>query len=98
MLSKSWRASSGREDRRAAAVDDVPGPAHDRGGVGSDDLADHEPVEQHAHRGQVLLDRGCRVGLPELLDVGGDVDRLEAAELAQAAHLAPAEEAATAWA
>ena len=34
---------------------------------------------------------GAACDFPEVLDVGGDVHRLEAPELAQAPHLAPAE-------
>ena len=94
MLSNSWRASSGARMGVRPRLTTWLGPAHDGGGVAADHLADHEPVEQHADRGEVLLDRGLRVGFAELLDVGGDVHRLEAAELAQAPLLAPAEELA----
>jgi hypothetical protein len=31
-------------------------PAHRMGRIGGQDLADDEPVEQHADRGKVLLD------------------------------------------
>jgi hypothetical protein len=91
MLSKSWRASSGERIGVLPRFTTCLGPSNHRGRIAPDDLADHEPVEQHAHRRQVLLDRGRRVGLAQVLDVGGDVDRLEAAELAEAADLAPAE-------
>ena len=40
------------------------------------DLADDQPVEQHADRGQLLLDRGRAVRPALLLDPGGDVQRL----------------------
>jgi hypothetical protein len=39
------------EDRRLAAAHDVLGPAHCVRRVDGEDLADHEPVEQHADRG-----------------------------------------------
>ena len=47
-----------REDRRRALGDDVLRPPHGRGGVHRKDLADDEPVAEHADRGQVLLHRG----------------------------------------
>ena len=81
-----------REDRRPAAVDDVARAPHHGGGVAPDDLADHQPVEQHAHRRQMLLDAGRRVRRPELLDVGGHMHGLEEPELGQPPALAPAEE------
>jgi hypothetical protein len=65
-------------------------------------MAGHQPVEQHAERGQVLLDRGRREqfgpwrkepGL-QILDERGDVDRLDGCELADAVGLAPGCEAA----
>ena len=45
-----------RQHRRLAALDDVLRPAHRVGGIDREDLADDEPVEQHADRGEVLLD------------------------------------------
>jgi hypothetical protein len=54
-------------------------------------LADHQPVEQHAHRGERLLDARRRDLAPPLLDIGGDVKgagRLER----DAPSLAPLEE------
>ena len=67
-----------REDRRAAAVDDVARAPHHRCRVGADDLADHQPVKQHAHRRQMLLHAGRCVRRPQLLDVGSHMHRLEA--------------------
>jgi hypothetical protein len=50
--------------------------------VGGDDLARHQPVEQHADRGEVLLDRRLLEILPKTLDIGGDVQRLDVGDLA----------------
>ena len=44
----------------------------DRMDVLGHDLADDEPVEQHADRGQLLLDRGGTVVPALLLDQGRD--------------------------
>ena len=46
----------GREYRGLAGVGDVLRPAHRARGIEGEDLADHEPVEEHAQRRQVLLD------------------------------------------
>ena len=48
----------GREHGRLAFFHDVLGAAHGMSGVDVQDVADDQPVEQHAQRGQVLLDRG----------------------------------------
>ena len=64
------------------------------GGVHVQDVARHQPVEQHAQRGQVLLHRGRREFPLQLLDEGGDVEGLDAGELSDAAGLAPLREAA----
>jgi hypothetical protein len=55
-------------------------------------LADDEPVEQHADRGQVLLDGrlgGCRL---QHLYIGGDVNRFDVGKLADLVLLDPGEE------
>jgi hypothetical protein len=79
------------KNRRSAAADDVLGPAHHGGRVGSDHLADHQPVEQHADGRQVLLDRGCGVGFAQVLDVGCHMYRLDLLELVKASAFDPAE-------
>ena len=57
MQSRSFRASARREDRRRALGDDVLRSPDRGGGVHREDLADDEPVAEHADdRGQVLLD------------------------------------------
>ena len=73
------------------------------GRVDGEDLADDEPVEQHANRRQVLF--GCRsgrrplfhrplAGLGDLqrLKVRGDMERLDIVEFADAVLLEPGEE------
>ena len=44
-----------REHRRCALGDDVLRSPHGRHGVHREDLADDEPVAEHADSGQVLL-------------------------------------------
>ena len=57
MLSSSARASSAVEHRRlAASCTTCFGPRTACAGLIGDDLAGDQPVEQHADRGQVLLD------------------------------------------
>jgi hypothetical protein len=63
-------------------------------GVGCDNLAGDQPVEQHADGSQVLLHRGLLKVLAERLDIGGDVQRLDVGELAELMMLAPGEEPA----
>ena len=93
------------EHPRLAALDDVLGPAHRMRRVDREDLADDEPVEQHADRSQMLLDgRPCRGALPDgaiagirhlqRLQIGGDVKRLDIGELADAVLFEPGEERA----
>jgi hypothetical protein len=55
-------------------------------------LADDEPVEQHADRGEVLLDRRLLEILPKPFDIGGDVQRLDVGDLADRMMVAPGEE------
>jgi hypothetical protein len=71
MLSRSSRVCFGRQHRGFAALDDMLVPAHGMGRVRGEELADHQPVEQHADRGQVLLDRrfggrGLKVSLEKI--------------------------------
>jgi hypothetical protein len=52
----------GHEHERLAFSHDVFGIAHGVGRIHVDDVADHQPVEQHAQRSQVLLDfRAVRI-------------------------------------
>jgi hypothetical protein len=61
-------------------------------------LADHQPVEQHTQRRQVLLDRGCGEGFRlvilvlEVLEEGGDVEGPHVGKL-EAVRVAPGREA-----
>ena len=52
----------GCQEWRLSTLYDMRGPAHGVGRVGRENLADDEPVEQHADRRQVLL--GGRLGDP----------------------------------
>jgi hypothetical protein len=63
------------QHRCLAALDHVLRTAHRRGRVGRRHLADDQPVEQHPHRGELLLHAGRRVGLLERLHIGGDIVR-----------------------
>ena len=82
----------GGEDRSLAGLDDVFGSAHRCCGIEGEDLADDEPVEEHAQRGQVLLDARSGKRARELLDVGGDHHGLHLVER-EATTLAPVGEA-----
>ena len=66
-----------RQHRCLAGFNDVFGAAHRAGRVERDHLADHQPVEQHADGRQVLFDGRRRIGLRQLLDVGGHHHRLD---------------------
>ena len=68
--------------------------AHGMGRIHVDDVAGHEPVEQHADGGQVLLDRGRGEMALEILQEGGDVEGLYVGELVQVVLLAPLGKAA----
>jgi hypothetical protein len=63
------------QDRRLAFFYDVLGPAHRGSRVHLDDLAHHQPVEQHANRRKVLFDRRRTVLLTQELDIGRHVMR-----------------------
>ena len=59
------------------------GPRTDAAGLKCDDAAGGQPVEQHADGGEVLLDGGGGQRFRtrrELLDIGGDVHRLDAGQ------------------
>jgi hypothetical protein len=70
------------------------GPAHRMRRVGGEDLADDEPIEQHANGRQVLLHRRLGSGRLQRLYIGGDMDRLDVGELAELVLLDPGEEVA----
>jgi hypothetical protein len=68
------------------------GAAHRRRRIHRHHLADHQPVEQVAQRRQVALGGGRAAGRRQLLNVAGDVEAGDLAELADTALLAPGEE------
>ena len=86
MLSRSFLASAGERTGVAPFVTTCFGPRTARGGVYREDLADDEPVAEHADRGQVLLHRGGRPGVGP--DVGGHVERRDVAQ-PEPSRLAP---------
>ena len=62
--------------------------------IDGEDLADHQPVEQHADRREVQFDGrlgGCRL---QHLYIGGDVNRLDVGQPADLVPLDPVEEVA----
>ena len=64
----------GVEHRRLAGFHDMLRAAHGRGRIGRHDLAGDEPIEQHAHGGELLLHARRRMGLLECLDICGDIE------------------------
>ena len=66
----------GRQHGRLALLHAMLWPAHRVRRVDRDDLASDEPVEEHPDGGEVLLDAGLRHRFAEVLDVGGNVNRL----------------------
>ena len=79
----------GIEHRRLALAHDMRRPAHGRGRINRHHLAGHQPVEQVADGGELLLDRG-RGNLARLrFDPGRDMQRLHGYERWHAMHLAP---------
>ena len=80
------------EHRGLAGFDDVLRTAHRVRRIGRDNLADDEPIEQHADGGEVLLDRRLLKILAERLDIGRDVQRLNIGNLADRVMVAPGEE------
>ena len=80
------------QHRGLAGLDDVLRSAHRMGRIGRDDLAGDQPVEQHAYRGEVLLDRRLLKILAERLDIGGDMQRLDIGDFADLVLVAPGEE------
>ena len=64
------------------------------GWVDFENVASHQPVEQHPHGGQVLFHRGWRDFALQVLDERGDMKGLDAGQFGQAVGLAPAGKAA----
>lgn len=62
----------------------------DRGSrVGCDDLANDQPVEEHADCRQVLLDRGLRQALSEHIYIGGHMQWLDIDDFREVLRLTP---------
>jgi hypothetical protein len=55
-------------------------------------LSGDQPVEEHAHRGEVLLDARLGVRLLKLLDVGRDDGRADVRKITDTVLSAPTEE------
>ena len=93
MLAEQLTGLLGRQHRRFALLDDVFWAAHGVGRIHVEDVAGHQPVEEHAKRGQGLLDRGRRKLALEVLHEGSDMEGLHVGELADAVCVAPLREA-----
>ena len=93
MLSSSSRLI-GVQHRGLAGLDDMLRATHGMRRVGGDDLAGDQPVEQHADRGQVLLDRRLRHRVLQVLDIGRHMQRLDIGNAADAMPVAPGEKIA----
>ena len=87
--SSSARASEGSSTGVLPRFTLWDGPADGGGGVHRHDLAGDQPVEQVADRGEALLHGGGRALAAELLDVGGDMQRLHVGDRRDAGRLAP---------
>jgi hypothetical protein len=67
----------GGEDWRFAAPGNVLRPSHRRCGIEAHHLAGHQPIEQDADRGEMLLDRRRGQLAAQQLDIGRKVHRLQ---------------------
>ena len=93
MLSMQLAPLGAIEHRRLAGFHDVLRPAHRGGRVHRHHLAGDQPVEQHPHRGELLLHARRPVFLLQLVHPGRHVERPDGRER-EAALLAPGEEPA----
>ena len=84
----------GVQHRGFAGLDHMLRAANRMRRIGGDDLAGDQPVEQHADRGQVLLDRRLRHRVLQVLDIGRHMQRLDVGDAANAVPVAPAEKVA----
>lgn len=93
----SIAASSARfvaiEHGGAAFLDDVFRPAHCVSRVDVEDVANHEPIEQHPQRGEMSLDGRLRELALQFFDVGGHVQWPALGQVAQSPAFAPLTEA-----
>jgi hypothetical protein len=67
------------DDRRCSLADGVARPPDGMSGIGGNDLAGHQPVEEHAKAGEMLLDGGGGAFPLHLFDVSCDMNRLDVA-------------------
>src|SRR5229473_2715444 len=77
--------------RGLASADHVFGTAHGGGGIYSEYLANHQPVEQHADGREPLFDRRRRKSAAYILDPGRDVHGFDVKQLDEAGLVAPVE-------
>ena len=68
-----------------AGFDDVLRAADGVGRVDVDDLAGHQPLEEHADGGELLLHRGLGVIGLKMLDVASDPDGFDGSQVVDAA-------------
>ena len=73
------------EHRRAPLDDNMLRPAHRVRWIHIDNLADYEPVKQHADCSEVLLDGGLREALTKALHIPGDMHGLNVRQIVHAA-------------
>ena len=92
MPSSSARGLGGAEHRGLAGLDDVLGSPDGARGIEGQDLADDEPVKEHAKGRQMLLDARGGEHSGELFDVSRDHHGLDLVERETAA-VAPGGEA-----
>lgn len=83
-----------REHGRFAAFDGMLGAADGMRRVGREHLAGDQPVEEHADRGEVLLDGRPRARLAGFLHPSGDMHGLHVSEVVEAVAPAPGRELA----
>ena len=77
------------EHGRLSFLHYILGAAHGMGRVDFENVASHQPVEQHPHSGQVLFHRGWGHLPLQVLDEGSDMKGLDAGQFGQAVGLAP---------
>ena len=73
IASRSCPDLVGGQHRRLAFFHGILEAAHGAGRVHRQDLARHQPVEQHANGGELQIDGGRCDSLLEFLDVGTDM-------------------------
>jgi hypothetical protein len=86
---RSVRAFFGTEHRRLPAFHDILRSPDRTGRIHRHDLAGDQPIEEHADRGQVPLDRRGHARM--LLNAGGDHNRCNRSEVSNPSLLRPGE-------